>query len=61
MSCYPFGKKHKTRSQHRNCRGWTKASTGYIKNSDKKSTQLTAFLETDMTSRGFIKDQILVL
>jgi hypothetical protein len=23
---------------------------------DKKSTQLTAFLETDMTSRGFKKD-----
>jgi lycopene beta-cyclase len=44
-----FWKKKKTRSQHRTAGGWTKASTGYtFKNSDKKSTQLTAFLRQDL-------------
>jgi lycopene beta-cyclase len=57
MSCYPFEKNTKRVLNIGTAGGWTKG-TGYtFKKPDKKSTQLTAFLETDMTSRGFIKDQ----
>jgi lycopene beta-cyclase len=49
MSCYPFGKKKKRVLNIGTAGGWTKASTGYtFKNSDKKSTQLTAFLRQDL-------------
>jgi lycopene beta-cyclase len=49
MSCYPFWKKNTKRVLNiGTAGGWTKASTGYtFKNSDKKSTQLIAFLQTE--------------
>jgi lycopene beta-cyclase len=55
MSCYPFWKKNTTRVLNiGTAGGWTKASTGYtFKNSDKKSTQLTAFLQTDHDLQKF--------
>lgn len=47
MTCYPFWKKNTKRVLNiGTAGGWTKASTGYtFKNSDKKSTQLVAFLQ----------------
>ncbi|SHN17996.1 lycopene cyclase family protein [Flavobacterium xinjiangense] len=53
MTCYPFWKLNtKNAINIGTSGGWTKASTGYtFKNSDKKSTELVAFLqrETDFT------------
>jgi lycopene cyclase-like protein len=53
MTCYPFWKANtKNVLNIGTSGGWTKASTGYtFKNSDKKSSQLVAFLqrETDFT------------
>ncbi|MES2805830.1 MAG: lycopene cyclase family protein [Bacteroidota bacterium] len=53
MTCYPFWKANtKNVINIGTSGGWTKASTGYtFKNSDKKSSQLVAFLqrETDFT------------
>jgi lycopene beta-cyclase len=53
MTCYPFWKSNtKNVLNIGTSGGWTKASTGYtFKNSDKKSSQLVAFLqrETDFT------------
>ncbi|OXB06522.1 lycopene cyclase family protein [Flavobacterium pectinovorum] len=47
MTCYPFWEKNTKRVLNiGTAGGWTKASTGYtFKNSDKKSTQLVAFLQ----------------
>jgi hypothetical protein len=53
MTCYPFWKANtKNAINIGTSGGWTKASTGYtFKNSDKKSSELVAFLqrETDLT------------
>jgi len=53
MTCYPFWKANTKNVLHIGTSGgWTKASTGYtFKNSDKKSSELVAFLqrETDFT------------
>ena len=53
MTCYPFWKANtKNIINIGTSGGWTKASTGYtFKNSDKKSSELVAFLqrETDFT------------
>ena len=53
MTCYPFWKANtKNVLNIGTSGGWTKASTGYtFKNSDKKSSELVAFLqrETDFT------------
>ena len=53
MTCYPFWKNNtKSVLNIGTSGGWTKASTGYtFKNSDKKSSELVAFLqrETDFT------------
>ncbi|PIF61234.1 lycopene beta-cyclase [Flavobacterium sp. 11] len=53
MTCYPFWKSNtKNVLNIGTSGGWTKASTGYtFKNSDKKSSELVAFLqrETDFT------------
>lgn len=53
MTCYPFWKQNtKNVINIGSAGGWTKASTGYtFKNSDKKSTELIAFLQkqTDFT------------
>jgi lycopene beta-cyclase len=47
-----FGKKTQTRPKYRTAGGWTKASTGYtFKKSDKKSTQLVAFLQKEGFAR----------
>ena len=47
MSCFPFWKKNTQKVLNiGTAGGWTKASTGYtFKSSDKKSTELVAFLE----------------
>ncbi|HEY4618589.1 MAG TPA: lycopene cyclase family protein [Flavobacterium sp.] len=57
MSCYPFWKKNTKRVLNvGTAGGWTKASTGYtFKNSDKKSTQLVAFLQTEHDLTKFQK------
>ncbi|MCD0474240.1 lycopene cyclase [Flavobacterium sp. EDS] len=51
MTCYPFWKRNTKRVLNiGTAGGWTKASTGYtFRKSDKKSTQLVAFLETQNT------------
>jgi lycopene beta-cyclase len=57
MTCYPFWK-HNTKNVINigTVGGWTKASTGFtFKNSDKKSTELVAFLETQTDFRKFYK------
>ena len=57
MTCYPFWK-HNTQNVINigTAGGWTKASTGYtFKNSDKKSTELLSFLETQTDFRKFHK------
>jgi hypothetical protein len=57
MTCYPFWK-HNTQNVINigTTGGWTKASTGYtFKNSDKKSTELVSFLETQTDFRKFHK------
>ncbi|CAM2863190.1 lycopene cyclase family protein [Flavobacterium frigoris] len=57
MTCYPFWKKTTNRVLNiGTAGGWTKASTGYtFKNSDKKSTQLVAFLQEGKDLRQFHK------
>jgi lycopene beta-cyclase len=57
MSCYPFWKKNTKRVLNiGTAGGWTKASTGYtFKNSDKKSTQLIDFLQTEHDLTKFHK------
>jgi len=49
MTCFPFWKKNTNRVLNiGTAGGWTKASTGYtFKNSDKKSTELVKFLQSD--------------
>ena len=57
MTCYPFWK-HNTQNVINigTAGGWTKASTGFtFKNSDKKSTQLVSFLETQTDFQKFYK------
>ena len=51
MTCYPFWKRNTKRVLNiGTAGGWTKASTGYtFRKSDKKSTQLVAFLESQNT------------
>jgi lycopene beta-cyclase len=55
MTCYPFWKRNTNRVLNiGTAGGWTKASTGYtFKKSDKKSTQLVSFLETQADFRKF--------
>lgn len=55
MTCYPFWKKNSKRVLNiGTAGGWTKASTGYtFKNSDKKSSQLIAFLQQETDLRKF--------
>lgn len=57
MTCYPFWNKTTKRVLNiGTAGGWTKASTGYtFKNSDKKSTQLVAFLQRETDFRKFHK------
>lgn len=57
MTCYPFWKKNTKRVLNiGTAGGWTKASTGFtFKNSDKKSTQLVSFLETETNLIQFHK------
>lgn len=52
MTCYPFWEKNTKRVLNiGTAGGWTKASTGYtFKNSDKKSTQLITFLQSDSST-----------
>lgn len=54
MTCFPFWKKNTKRVLNiGTAGGWTKASTGYtFKKSDKKSTQLVAFLQTQNTKNS---------
>ena len=55
MTCYPFWKKNTKRVLNiGTAGGWTKASTGYtFKNTDKHSSRLIAFLETNSDFRKF--------
>jgi lycopene beta-cyclase len=57
MTCYPFWNANtKNVMQIGTAGGWTKASTGYtFKNSDKKSTELVAFLQFETDFRKFHK------
>ncbi|MFV8374309.1 lycopene cyclase family protein [Flavobacterium sp. LB1P71] len=57
MTCYPFWKLNtKNVINIGTSGGWTKASTGYtFKNSDKKSTQLVSFLQTETDFTKFHK------
>jgi hypothetical protein len=57
MTCYPFWKQNtKNVINIGSSGGWTKASTGYtFRNSDKKSTQLVAFLQKETDFRNFHK------
>lgn len=57
MTCFPFWKKNTKRVLNiGTAGGWTKASTGYtFKISDKKSTELVAFLETHKDFKTFYK------
>ncbi len=57
MSCYPFWKQNTKQVLNiGTAGGWTKASTGYtFKNSDKKSSQLVPFLETETDLTKFYK------
>lgn len=57
MTCFPFWKKNTKRVLNiGTAGGWTKASTGYtFKISDKKSTELVAFLETQKDFKTFYK------
>lgn len=52
MTCYPFWEKNTKRVLNiGTAGGWTKASTGYtFKNSDKKSSELVAFLQYENPS-----------
>jgi lycopene beta-cyclase len=55
MTSYPFWKKNTKRVLNiGTAGGWTKASTGYtFKNSDKKSSQLIAFLQQETDFKKF--------
>lgn len=57
MTCYPFWKLNtKNVINIGTSGGWTKASTGYtFKNSDKKSSQLVSFLQTETDFTKFHK------
>lgn len=57
MSCYPFWKQNTKHVLNiGTAGGWTKASTGYtFKNSDKKSSQLVSFLQTETDLTKFYK------
>jgi lycopene cyclase-like protein len=57
MTCYPFWKLNtKNVINIGTSGGWTKASTGYtFKNSDKKSSQLVSFLQTETDFMKFHK------
>ena len=57
MSCFPFWKKNTQKVLNiGTAGGWTKASTGYtFKSSDKKSTELVAFLQKETDFRKFHK------
>jgi lycopene beta-cyclase len=57
MTCYPFWKLNtKNVINIGTSGGWTKASTGYtFKNSDKKSTELVSFLQTETDFKKFHK------
>lgn len=57
MTCFPFWKSNtKNVLNIGTSGGWTKASTGYtFRNSDKKSSELVAFLETTTDFRKFHK------
>lgn len=57
MTCYPFWKNNSQMVLHiGTAGGWTKASTGFtFKNTDKKSSELISFLETQTDFRKFHK------
>lgn len=57
MTCYPFWKQNtKNVINIGSAGGWTKASTGYtFKNSDKKSSELVAFLQRETNFTKFHK------
>ncbi|MFV8325627.1 lycopene cyclase family protein [Flavobacterium sp. ZS1P14] len=57
MTCYPFWKMNtKNVINIGTSGGWTKASTGYtFRNSDKKSTELVSFLQTETDFTKFHK------
>jgi lycopene beta-cyclase len=57
MTCYPFWKLNtKNVINIGTSGGWTKASTGYtFKNSDKKSSELVSFLQTETDFTKFYK------
>ncbi|WP_428230832.1 lycopene cyclase family protein [Flavobacterium sp.] len=57
MTCYPFWKKNTKRVLNiGTAGGWTKASTGYtFRNSDKKSSELVAFLHSSPEVSGSLK------
>jgi len=57
MTCFPFWKKNTKRVLNiGTAGGWTKASTGYtFRNSDKKSTELVAFLDPSSGASGSLK------
>ena len=57
MTCFPFWKNNTVRLINiGSAGGWTKGSTGYtFKNSDKKSSELVRFLETESDFRKFHK------
>jgi lycopene beta-cyclase len=57
MSCYPFWKKNTQKVMNiGTAGGWSKASTGFtFRSSDKKSTDLVAFLQKETDFRKFHK------
>ncbi|MBF4486903.1 lycopene cyclase family protein [Flavobacterium sp. CSZ] len=57
MTCFPFWKKNTKRVLNiGTAGGWTKASTGYtFRNSDKKSSELVAFLNPSSKAFGSLK------
>ncbi len=57
MTCFPFWKKNTKRVLNiGTAGGWTKASTGYtFRNSDKKSSELVAFLDPSSDAWGSLK------
>ncbi|MEC5165293.1 lycopene beta-cyclase [Flavobacterium sp. PL11] len=57
MTCFPFWEKNTQKVLNIGTSGgWTKASTGYtFKNSDKKSTELVAFLQKETDFKKFHK------
>ena len=57
MTCFPFWKKNTKRVLNiGTAGGWTKASTGYtFRNSDKKSSELVAFLDPSSDASGYLK------